>query len=84
MSSSKTTDSSLLSSSQETVETDGEENTSNSKSIVDRFIESHGKSQTVNAYLWTIVLLCKLLNFSSVLILSMNVYRSSSMQSNPM
>lgn len=41
LSSSKTTDSSLLSSSQETVETDGEENTFNSKSIVDIFIESH-------------------------------------------
>ncbi|XP_063415638.1 uncharacterized protein LOC134697351 isoform X2 [Mytilus trossulus] len=41
LSSSKTTDSSPLSSSRETVETDGEENTFNSKSIVDRFIESH-------------------------------------------
>lgn len=42
-SSSKTTDSSLLSCSQETVETDGEENTFNSKSIVDIFIESHDR-----------------------------------------
>lgn len=41
LSSSKTTDSTFLSSSQETVETDGDENIFNSKSIVDSFIESH-------------------------------------------